>query len=58
MSEKIEVLICPFMSHRDGSGVPWPCVRGECACWVEQQGSPYFPQSQGRGHCGLIHESQ
>lgn len=53
--ENREVKVCPFMSFRDGTGVPYPCMREGCACWVKQTGSPYFPQSQGRGHCGLMH---
>lgn len=53
--EEVKILICPSMSHRDGSGVPWPCVRGECACWIAVQGNPLFPQNQGRGYCGLMH---
>lgn len=53
--EEVKILICPFMSHRDGSGVPWPCVRGECACWIAVRGNPLRPQNQGLGYCGLMH---
>lgn len=56
--EEVKILICPFMSHRDGSGVPWHCVRGECACWIAARGNPLRPQSQGRGYCGLMHWDQ
>lgn len=53
--ENNDVKICPIMSFRDGSGVPRPCMREGCACWIAVQGSPFFPQSQGRGYCGLMH---
>lgn len=53
--ENNDVKYCPILSFRDGSGVPRPCMREGCACWIAVQGSPFFPQNQGRGYCGLMH---